>query len=79
MFLTAVSRKVCGGFFTAFLRLKPPFCLKIAIRFCSCPLAFRNFLSKIFRKPKMGCAPHHLASQGASPEGKPQKEADNFC
>ena len=29
------------------------------------PLIFRNFLSKIFRKSKMSCAPHHLASQGA--------------
>ena len=33
------------------------------------PLAFRNFLSKIFRKPKMGYAPHHHASRGASRRG----------
>ena len=38
---------------------------KILNRKCSCPLIFRNLLSKIFRKSKMGCAPHHLASQGA--------------
>ena len=38
---------------------------KILNRKCSCPLIFRNFLSKIFRKSKMGYAPHHLASQGA--------------
>ena len=38
---------------------------QILNRKCRCPLIFRNFLSKIFRKSKMGYAPHHLASQGA--------------
>ena len=43
------------------------------------PLIFRNFLSKIFRKSKMGYAPHHLASQGASPLRGSREAADNFC
>ena len=30
-------------------------------------------------KSKMTCAPHHLASQGASPQGEALKKADNFC
>ena len=37
----------------------------------SCPLIFRNFLSKIFRKSKMGYAPHHRLSAEPPPEGKP--------
>ena len=67
---------------------------KILNRKCSCPLIFRNFLSKIFRKSKMGYAPHHLASQGAgcrscrkrqfgkkSPRGEAltQGKASHFC
>jgi len=55
-------------------------------------LIFRNFLSKIFRKSKMGYAPHHRLSaeqaaeaavSGSSarkaPEGKAWNKADNFC
>ena len=35
------------------------------------PLIFRNFLSKIFRKPKMGYAPHPLHLRSApSPRGE---------
>ena len=43
------------------------------------PLIFRNFLSKIFRKSKMGYAPHHLASQGASPRGEAAKRLTIFA
>ena len=42
------------------------------------PLIFRNFLSKIFRKSKMGYAPHHLASQGASPRGEALEQGRQF-
>ena len=39
------------------------------------PLIFKNFLSKIFRKPKMGCAEYatpliRLLSQPPSPRGE---------
>ena len=34
------------------------------------PLIFRNFLSKIFRKSKMGYAPHQSLSATASPRGE---------
>ena len=47
-----------------------PFVLKIIYRKWNRPLIFRNFLSKIFRKPKTGYAPHQSVSQTASPQGE---------
>ena len=48
------------------------------------PLAFRNFLSKIFRKPKMCYAEYatpliRLLSQPPSPRGEGLKQGDYFC
>ena len=43
-------------------------------------MIFRNFLSKIFRKSKMGYAPHHRRYRGrASPPRGSREAADNFC
>ena len=44
-------------------------------RKCSSPLIFRNFLSKIFRKSKMGYTPHQSLSATASPRGEALKKA----
>ena len=44
------------------------------------PLIFGNFLLKIFRKSKMGCAPHHRPNgQSLPPRGSQVNKALNIA